>query len=152
MHIANAAAAPTLDAHPRHAPLSPSDGERARERGFFGIRSFGFLSSFDIRILSFLSHSPTVQVSIMKSPINGMYVYRSAIDCTPTCTSPIAGTSIPKNHNQPITSHDCLRPRKTTAVEMPANSIAAATTLLAGQCPGCGYNTARSTGKNILQI
>ncbi len=40
------------------------------------------------------------QASIAR-PIEGRYVYRSAIDWRPTWTNPQTGTSVPRNHSQP---------------------------------------------------
>ena len=49
--------------------------------------------------------SATPQTAATASPIDGRYVYRSAIDWSPACTSPDTGTSIPRNHNHPTSRY-----------------------------------------------
>ncbi len=49
--------------------------------------------------------SATIQTMATTGPISGMYVYRSAMDCIPTCTKPMIGTAVPRYQNHPIASH-----------------------------------------------
>ena len=54
-----------------------------------------------LRYLHLLRKSPIPQAIMMKTPIRGIYVYLSAIDWWPTCTSPITGTRVPRYQNHP---------------------------------------------------
>src|ERR1041385_5326214 len=49
------------------------------------------------------TRSETPQAIMIDNPIIGTYIYRSAIDCNPTCTMPITGTRVPRYHNHPTT-------------------------------------------------
>src|SRR2546426_5230292 len=87
--------------------------------------------------------SSTDQHTAMKMPIDGMYVYRSAIDCSPTCTSPITGTSVPRYQSQPMSRYGAGRTSKTAHDEIATSAAAHARTCHGAHPAGGGYNTAK---------
>src|SRR5579859_6150334 len=76
--------------------------------------------------------------SAMKMPINGTYVYRSAIAWPPTCTNPITGTRVPRNHNQPISKWGLLLRVRQANQEMEISKANAEVTVSQGQPWGKG--------------
>src|ERR1700761_8917402 len=54
--------------------------------------------------------------SAIAMPMEGMYVYRSARACRPTCTKPITGSNVIKNHSQPTSRYGRRRSRHAKTV------------------------------------
>ena len=72
----------------------------------------------------------------MNSPTSGTYVYRSAIDWVPTCTSPITGSSVPINQYHPVTTNGSFLPTHTAPTLSPSTNTPAIPTHSNGHCPG----------------
>ena len=56
----------------------------------------------------------------MNSPTSGIYVYRSAMACSPTCTTPMTGTSVPTYQSHPTAAYGRFRAPQ-IAIEVMAN-------------------------------
>src|ERR1051326_3876383 len=100
---------------------------------------------------SVASASQTPHAIMMNKPIIGRYVYRSAIDCTPTCISPITGTSIPKYQSQPVKRYCLLLPSHKTSALISKSTMIEMITSTTGHLPGCGYKTANPRGQNMFR-
>ena len=75
---------------------------------------------------------------MMNVPMSGTYVYRSAIGCSPTCTSPMTGTSVPRYQNQPTARYGRRRTSAAAAAVTASKNAAAAATSHAGRSAGYG--------------
>jgi len=81
--------------------------------------------------------SRRLQSRAICQPRIAKYVYRSAIDWKPTCTSPIMGSNIPTNQRHPTAIHGCVR-RNFQATRMVApTQTTAATSTGTGHQMGC---------------
>ena len=69
---------------------------------------------------------------MIASPISGMYVYRSAIACSPTCTIPMTGTSVTTYHSHPKARYRRVRP----SLRARSDTAASAASAIASEAAG----------------
>ncbi len=65
--------------------------------------------------------------------MEGIYMYRSAMAWLPTCTSPITGTSVPRNHSQPIRKYGRLVRQRQPTTEITTSTPTAMATSRPGR-------------------